>query len=164
MKRVLILVFCSFFGQLTYAQNSGQLEVIGSAGEVLNTKDGSVSFTIGEIAIQQMEDSISGANLSEGFQQTYFWLVPVEEESTPNFEVRIWPNPTLRFVNIDLGESTENESIKCELYNLLGVKLDDINLLETKQIDFSLYAVSSFILRIYDSSTDEIRVFKITKM
>lgn len=164
MKSIFITVIGVVLCQLSFAQTSGNLEVVGSAGEALESKDGSVSFTIGEIAVQQMEDSTSGATISEGFQQTYFWLTPIEEESTANFEVKIWPNPTLRFVNVDLGENNENEFVKGELYNLLGVKLDEFNLVENNRIDFSLYSVSSFILRIYDSNTSEVRVFKITKM
>tara|TARA_B110000967_G_C18555264_1_gene397375 strand:+ start:160 stop:654 length:495 start_codon:yes stop_codon:yes gene_type:complete len=164
MKRIVIGVICVAFCQISFAQTSGNLEVVGSAGEVLKTKDGSVSFTIGEIAIQQMVDSSDESAVSEGFQQIYFWITPLAEESTFDFEVKIWPNPTVRFINIDLRENKDNQNIKAEIYSLLGVKLDEFLPFENPQIDLTTYPVSSYILRIYNTDNLEIKVFKITKM
>ncbi len=149
---------------MSFAQTSGQHEVVGSAGEVLQTKNGSVSFTVGEIAIQPMVDSTTGVTFSEGFQQTYFWITEIKEESTMDFSVKVWPNPTTRYLNIELGESNRSETIRGELYNLIGVKIGEFNPRETQRVDLLQYPVSDYILRIYDTENTQIRVFKITKM
>ncbi|MAZ37116.1 MAG: hypothetical protein CL842_06670 [Crocinitomicaceae bacterium] len=168
MKKVYMLLIVALSATYGIAQVSGQHEVIGSAGKELITNQGTINFTVGEVSIEtNSADTLEGIGMTQGFQQTYFQIedvTDVSEQSIKDFNVRVWPNPTVRFLNIELGESIEAEYVQAEIIDVSGVKIEMFNVAENPKIDLNIYPVSSYFLRIYDTKSMHMRLFKIIKL
>jgi len=167
MKKMYLLLFAALSAAFGIAQTSGQHEVIGSSGEQLKTSQGSVSFTVGEVTTKTFKGTSGGVDLTQGFQQSYFQIEDVSEiseNSIKEFKVKVWPNPTLRYLNIDIGDSKEGEYIQAEIIDVSGVKLEEFNVVENPKIDLDAYPVSNYFLRIYDTKSMRVRMFKIIKL
>lgn len=164
MKKVYILLIAIGCTAIGKSQVSEVHEVIGSAGEQLETNNGSVNFTVGEAVMQSYENQKIGIDLTQGFQQTYFQITDITENPSVDFDISVWPNPTIRYINIDVGEGVELENIYAEITDVSGVKLEGFNVIENPKIDLDTYPVSSYFLRIYDTQSMHLRLFKIIKL
>ena len=165
MKATYLLLFATFSVAFLNAQISGNQEVVSSSGAQLKTSQGSLNFTIGEVGIHTYSaDTLAGIGLTQGFHQTYFQITEVTENPMEDFQVRVWPNPTLRYLNIDLDDVKEIAHIKAEILDISGVKLELFNVVEKPQIDLNTYPVSSYFLRIYNTKSMSVRMFKIIKL
>jgi len=164
VKKFLTLAIANFFLQLVSAQVSNNQEVIGSAGEQLKTTQGSVNFTVGESVILTYINNPSGVEVNQGFQQTYFKITEVTERPFAEFNIRVWPNPTVRFLYIDFGELKNKEHIQAEFTDLSGKVLDEFDVLENAELDLSAYPVSSYLLKIHDTKSMHFRMFRIIKL
>jgi len=165
MKKIYLLLFATFYLAFLSAQVSGNQEVTGSSGGQFKTSQGSLNFTVGEVGIHTYSaDTLAGIGLTQGFHQTYFQITEVTENLMEDFQIRVWPNPTLRYLNIDLGYIKEVAHIKAEILDISGVKLELFNVVEKPQVDLNTYPVSSYFLRIYDSKSMRVRMFKIIKL
>lgn len=71
MKKYFILLLVSFLGLYVSGQSISSY-VIGSAGESVEAGGISVSWTLGELAIETLEDNGNTLILTQGFQQGYF--------------------------------------------------------------------------------------------
>lgn len=164
MKAGFLCLFFTAFSFLLLAQTSGNQEVIGSAGEELKRNGTSVSFTIGEISTQTHSGS-TGSNsiITEGFQQEFFKVSTLVEESKGEMDIKVWPNPTVRYLNIDLGSDAENDEIVGEIVDLQGVSIEKFQLVEKSTLDLTTYPVSTYLLKIYDPQSARVRIFQIIK-
>lgn len=166
MKFGITVLFTGFMGVFGYSQVSDQHQVIGAAGnEILgNSKaHGSITFTIGEIGVQTMSSATDPVQVTEGFHQTYFLVNEVADQTTPNFIIKVWPNPTARFLNIDLGELSNQQTIKAEIVDVSGTVLEEFLPSEKTKIDLLTYPVSTYFLKIYQEETAQMSVFQIIK-
>ena len=102
--------------------------------------------------------------MTQGFQQSYFQILEITENPIEDFKVRVWPNPTIRYLNIELGEQQENEHIQAQITDVSGVKLEEFNVFENPKIDLETYPVSTYFLRIYDTKNMNVRLYKIIKL
>ena len=164
-KQTILILFGALLTQLGIAQVSGQHEVIGSAGKELNTNQGTINFTVGEVSIEtNSADTLEGIGMTQGFQQSYFQILEITENPIEDFKVRVWPNPTIRYLNIELGEQQENEHIQAQITDVSGVKLEEFNVFENPKIDLETYPVSTYFLRIYDTKNMNVRLYKVIKL
>jgi len=165
MKKVYMLLIVALSATYGIAQVSGQHEVIGSAGKELITNQGTINFTVGEVSIEtNSADTLEGIGMTQGFQQSYFQILEITENPIEDFKVRVWPNPTIRYLNIELGEQQENEHIQAQITDGSGVKLEEFNVFENPKIDLETYPVSTYFLRIYDTKNMNVRLYKIIKL
>ncbi|MCB0482609.1 MAG: T9SS type A sorting domain-containing protein [Flavobacteriales bacterium] len=158
-----VAVYCSFG---LAAQVSSTHEAIGAAGTELkgnSASHGTISFTVGEIGTQTHSSPSDPIIITEGFHQTYFLINEIVESPAAKLDVKVWPNPTVRYLNIELGENSNNPIIKAKIENLAGVTLYEFSPSEVSQIDLTLLPVSTYLLKIYNEASAQISVFQIIK-
>lgn len=89
--------------------------VITFSGGSIETANGSVTWTTGQTGAQTW--SFPGGTVTEGFQQAYLKVIPVQERSVP-FTLDLFPNPTRHSVLVSLTGMDDDLSLV--LFNLLG--------------------------------------------
>lgn len=146
--------------------------VIATSGDYFIAKGVELSWTLGEV----MDENYSNrsASLSQGFEQGWGFFKVLEEDFTDvdmidttviNNElwVKIYPNPTDRYINIDYSLAWEQGSF-VEIIDLFGRSILTQNLteIETKKLDVSALTAGIYILQIKNANT--IKSFKINKI
>lgn len=90
--------------------------VISSGGESYSNQDYNLSWTIGETVIETF--FADGLTLTQGFQQGSYTLTRIDENNNGKFEVNVFPNPAVNYVNIEtFGEPKE---MFASLYDMNG--------------------------------------------
>tara|TARA_Y100001968_G_C19057300_1_gene572062 strand:+ start:121 stop:573 length:453 start_codon:yes stop_codon:yes gene_type:complete len=132
MKYIILLLLPS----LLFSQ-----EIISTQGDHYDNVNGSISFTIGEVVINTATDGMN--DLTQGFHQTNWDFVNVEDYD-PNFEVLIFPNPSIDVLTIVVDDFY---NINYKVYDPSGKLILHDNMKE-KQIDIqtSNLAVGTYIL------------------
>ncbi|PLX10156.1 MAG: hypothetical protein C0597_17260 [Marinilabiliales bacterium] len=164
MKKLYILILLCF-ATLFVAGQSISSYVIASAGESNEAGGINISWTLGEIAIETLEDNANTLVLTQGFQQGYFEITSVGEPLSNNFSLNIYPNPASDFVWVDL-DSKEIVNAVIELYDLEGRLLynDQFNVLEgPNKVSLQDLNASQYIIRVVDSSGNILQTFKLIK-
>ena len=164
VKYIYIIVIVCIFGDYIYGQEVSS-SVIATAGESVETGDVSVSWTLGEIAIETLGEDGSSVILTQGFQQGYFEITSIGEPLSNDFQLNVYPNPATEFIWIDL-KSTEVKSAIVEIYNMEGKlvynsKWEFVN--GPNKIMLNKLNSSQYILRVSDSSGKVIQTFKLIK-
>ena len=85
-----------------------KLEVVATSGDFYENSSLSLSWTLGEVAVE----TLVGDNiiLTQGFQQSKLTVTAIDELQSPGIELTVYPNPTNRFLFIEvigLNYSTE---------------------------------------------------------
>ena len=164
MKKLYVLVLLSF-AALYVAGQSVSSYVIASAGESNEAGGLNISWTLGEIAIETLEDNGNTLILTQGFQQGYFEITSVGEPLSNNFSLNIYPNPAGEFVWVDL-DSEEILNAVLELYDLEGrmVYQNKLNVMEgANKVNLQDLNASQYILRVVDTSGNVLQTFKLIK-
>ena len=123
--------------------------VVGSSGDYYdNLLFGSLHFTVGEIAVAQYENEIQ---LGEGFHRVYYDLIVDVETILPtNWEVNIYPNPTIGQVNIQLPTEVE---ARATLFNSSGQLIKQAEgIINDSTIDFSNLPAGTYQLHLRDKN------------
>ncbi len=104
MKRLFIALVTLSVGGNIFAQNTDQ-QVIATAGDYAESGDYAISWTLGETVIS----TGSGGDyiLTQGFQQSKWDIVGIEEVSEISHEIRLWPNPATTHVNVEVNNREE---------------------------------------------------------
>ncbi|MDA3953342.1 MAG: T9SS type A sorting domain-containing protein [Bacteroidales bacterium] len=165
MKKYYILFLAVFFGLYVSGQSISSY-VVASAGESVEAGGLNVSWTLGEIAIETLEDDGNTLILTQGFQQAYFDITSIEDPLlSGNFNLKVYPNPASDFVWVELESEEINEAI-VELYDLNGklVYNSKLNITEVRtQISLTNLSSSQYILKISDSSGEVLHTYKLIK-
>ena len=104
-KPIALLVAAMLVGSMTYAQSIAP-QSVNSAGVKMTKANGSVSFTVGELAVKSQTDS-QGNTLGGGFTSSAtLTTVSVKEIDAAILDVKVYPNPTTELVNIQINHST----------------------------------------------------------
>lgn len=150
-----------FFLLVLYAMSYSLCqEVIATSGEFNESNDGSVSWTIGEMATQTLENN--DVIVTQGFHQTNLTITVIKELKKLDVQITAYPNPVTNMVKIKI-ESKMSDKLSYTLVDANGKLLirQLINSNET-EIPFIYYAPSVYFLKVYDSKR-EIKTFKIIK-
>jgi hypothetical protein len=136
-------------------------EIITSGGDYFSSTTSSMSITIGEPVIETYRSS--SYILTQGFQQCLKFLAigNVEVEDV-KFNVRIYPNPAVTFLRINV-EYTGNQIIRYKLFASSG-KLISEGQLGLNETDINIHQLpsSNLLLTIY-ADHQEILTRKIIK-
>ncbi|MEL7422841.1 MAG: T9SS type A sorting domain-containing protein [Bacteroidota bacterium] len=100
----LVLLGLSFsgFGQTL------ERTVVGSSGQYSEAADGtSLNFTVGETAVSLLG---SGPSAAEGFHRSAVSIVVSTEAPTEDWALRVFPNPTTQWLQVELPEAGEFEA------------------------------------------------------
>jgi len=145
----------SFIYQTSYAQ-----EVIATSGDYYENPGGSVSFTIGELAIQTLEGN--GTILTQGYQQSLLIVTRVDEIEGIPYEIHVYPNPTTSSITL----SYSGNDIPKLTYRLVGAAgkvlnngeiYDEITILQ-----FEHLPPATYFLQVMDSKK-QVSTFNIVK-
>jgi hypothetical protein len=145
MKRPILFILLLFLsgGVLT-----AQLQVISTAGGVVENSNGSVSWTLGETVVGSLE----GTNtvITQGFQQSNL-VVSTDVETPPGLDIqtRVYPNPVKDILNVDI-KNRENSDLNYALYDIEG-KLLQKGFVGSASFTISLggYPTGQYILQVY---------------
>ena len=154
MMKILIGLILICFSLQSEAQ-----QVIGAAGTTTTTSGGSVSYTVGEIAIQTIETSSGTA--SEGVQQAYeIYKVGVTELASES-SINVYPNPTNG--QLTLKTKNLNKNLSYELYDSQGKQIHKC----ASFSDGHTLSITEFVNAVYylkiSSDSQPIQTFKIIK-
>ena len=164
MKKYYILLLACFLGFYVSGQSISSY-VVASAGESVEAGGLNVSWTLGELAIETLEDNGNTLILTQGFQQGYFEITSIGEPLSNNFMLKVYPNPASEFVWVAL-ESEEIKDAIIELYDLEGklVYNGKLNVVEgPNKIELNNLSSSQYILRITDATGNVLQTFKLIK-
>ncbi|UCH13382.1 MAG: T9SS type A sorting domain-containing protein [Bacteroidales bacterium] len=155
-KLLLVTVYVAIAGFI----NSAAQEVITPSASYFETPSMSLTWTIGEIAIETFtsEDIM----LTQGFNQADIIITGITEELSPGFNIAIYPNPVKDNFNITI-EAEQMQELKAELYSMSGTKLlSELIITGNTQINTERLPSAAYILKIYDN-LDVIKSFKVIK-
>ena len=164
MKRVLkLLLALIMLSVQAYGQSGKQLQVVSTGGNYSKNATGSISWTLGEPAIQTLRNNNN--ILTQGFQQTRWEITGINELGIRNeaLEIQIYPNPTSDFVNLKFINKTM-ERLKAEIYDMEGRKLYSRDITTNdNRIDVSCFESNTLLLNLY-SENRKIKTYKIQKL
>ena len=152
---ILVSLLCIASSTAVMAQTIDR-QVISPAGENFETANGSLLFTMGEIAVETFERD---AQLSQGFHQEWAVITSIPSATADQLEVKVYPNPTIGILNIE----SESE-VQLFLYDHSGkLKIKTSQPLGSGQIDLSDFPAGIYVLEVSDK-TGRKNVLKIEKV
>ena len=150
---IIILLLCALHVQ-------GQQQVVSSAGNFHANTSGSVSWTLGELAVETL--TTAGNILTQGFQQSRLTVTGIGDIPLLDFEILVFPNPASDHLIISTDKE-QHENLYYQLYDLSGkiVLQDRIRETETT-IPVNHLKSAVYLLRIIEGNR-QVRSFKVVK-
>jgi hypothetical protein len=156
MKSILVLLALVFAAATSYAQ-----EVVASSGNSGSAAGYTVDWTLGEPVIETI--SGSGNILTQGMHQTKLLVTAISEMEFPGLEVEVYPNPTGRFLKIEVLQ-TGNEQFFYEISDITGRKLVLKELQgNAEEINMGSFVSGIYFLNVLSQNHKNVKVFKIIK-
>lgn len=112
----------SFFLILVVIQGNTQElapSLLSTSGDFFSTNNYSVSWSLGEIAIETF--SQSGNIITQGFQQTRLTTTGIQENSVKKNAIQLYPNPASDKLFLNFN-SYDVQSYQLEIFDLIGSK------------------------------------------
>ena len=135
--------------------------IVASSGNSGSAAGYTVDWTLGEPVIE----TISGSThiLTQGLHQTKLLATAISEMKFPGLEVKVYPNPTGRFLNLEIIQ-TGNELFFYELTDITGRKsvLKQMHT-NTEEIDMGSYVSGIYFLNVTTRNREYVTTFKIIK-
>jgi hypothetical protein len=152
--KTLIGLFVISFSIQSYGQ-----QIIGAAGATTTTTGGSVSYTVGEIAVQTTETATVSS--FEGVQQAYeIYKVGVTELALGS-SINVYPNPTND--RLTLKTKNLNKNLSYELYDSQGkLKQECASFSDGHTLSMTEFVNAVYYLKIF-CDNKPIQTFKIIK-
>ena len=164
MKKITLLFITVFFSLTLFSQSLSP-DVIATAGDYFVGSDASLSWTIGEPIIETV--SADGIILTQGFQQSYYTVLTVQDNDIDTYDVRIYPVPARDFINIEITSSVSPANLSLELFDVMGMRVYE-NFIESttfhEKIQLSQYQTNMFFLKITNTANQQVKTFKILKV
>jgi hypothetical protein len=156
MKPIFVLLALLFAATVTQSQ-----QVVASSGNSGSAAGYTVDWTLGEPVIETI--SGSGNILTQGMHQTKLLVTAISEMEFPGLEVKVYPNPTGRFLKIEVTQ-TGNEQFFYEISDITGRK-SVLKKLQgnTEEIDMGSYVSGIYFLYVLSQNHKSVKVFKIIK-
>lgn len=131
--------------------------VIGNAGHVGKSgQNNQLHWTLGELATTTIGNATY--KITQGFHQAILRTTAVESPVT--FEgIRVFPNPTMEFLNISNEKGLE---LQIQVHDLNGIEVHNKKIQSDEQLDFNGLPSGEYILRLADKQSYQL--FKIQKI
>ena len=117
MKKTLIFLTMLSISSIVCAQNTDQ-QVIATAGDYAESGDYAISWTLGETVIST--GSGGDYTLTQGFQQSRWDIVGIEDVTDFSAEIRLWPNPAATHVNVEVNNREEGLEFTWTVLDMTG--------------------------------------------
>ncbi|NOX86833.1 MAG: hypothetical protein GXO86_12865 [Chlorobi bacterium] len=136
----------------------GAQQVVSTGGDYFETNNGSISFTIGEVVIETIEN---GDNcLTQGFQQSTLNVFTILDEKPTGKRWIVYPNPTNDYVKLRIPDY---EGLRYQLCTYRGKIIKEGKIENTETLfSFIDYPLAAFLIRVIDNNRF-IKVFKVIK-
>ncbi|MFZ1678847.1 MAG: T9SS type A sorting domain-containing protein [Saprospiraceae bacterium] len=152
---ILSLLFISLNSISTNAQTI-ERQIISSAGETMSRGDYNLDFTLGETMVQTFEN---GYQLSEGFQQV--WLITTAlSDPVSDWNVNVYPNPTVGLLNIESEESLSGRIIDALGKVVIAAQTEAGH----GMIDMTSLPVGTYFLVLHHESDANVKSYRIVKI
>lgn len=159
MKRHISLILTLlFFAGFASAQSA-----IVPVGGDTQSNGGSVSYTVGQIAVQTATSSNSSVSVAEGVQQPYeIMTVGVDDYPQIVLSAVVYPNPTENLAQLQLnGFEIPADGLRAILYDGNGKQLQSVTVTDDlTPFQIGQYATGTYYLEL----RDEQRVLKTFKV
>ncbi|MBN2867623.1 MAG: T9SS type A sorting domain-containing protein [Flavobacteriaceae bacterium] len=131
-----------------------------SSGNTVNNSQGSVSYTVGQIAYTS--STSSSGNIEQGVQHSYSISETLgTQESSTALKIVAFPNPTTNTLQLKLENN--NTDLSYKLINLLGETISTEKITSNSiTINMELQPSTTYFLNIYKQS-NLLKTFKIIK-
>jgi hypothetical protein len=149
-----------------YAQSIAP-QSVNSAGVKMTQSNGSLSFTVGELVVQQQYDA-NGNSLGGGFTNSFTistTVLSVQEPDAAVLQVAVFPNPTTDLVQIQIKEASIEE-MNLELTDLSGKTLYSAHYRLMNQnigINTANYPTGIYLLTLKKPNGQILATYKIVK-
>lgn len=157
MRKLLPLItFLSFF---LFKSLSGQ-EAVAPAGNFHQNEAMSVSWTLGELAIETL---VSGdIILTQGLQQSNLTVVSVDELAGSDLQISVYPNPTRDILNVKM-DNQYSENISYSVIDFSGRTIAGDRIWnQNEQISFAGLNAGVYFVKVSIDGTLS-KTFKIVK-
>lgn len=136
--------------------------VLGASGDYYNNfVFGDLHWTVGEVAVSRFQSEIT---LSEGFHQMYYELVvETYEAPSPEWLIRVFPNPTAKYVQVNWASGGKVQS---KLMTTTGQEiLLEKQMRKGQQIDLTGLPAGTYFLQLRNSNGQRgtFRILKVRK-
>jgi len=158
MKKFYSLIFIMLGVMTAFAQSA-----IVSVGGDAQSNGGSVSYTVGQIAVQTVTNSNGSITIVEGVQQPYeIQTVGVDAYPQIALDAVVYPNPTDNLAQLRLnGFEIPGAGLRAILYDGSGKRLQTIPVTgDLTPFQIGQYATGSYYLEV----RDEKRILKTFKL
>ncbi len=157
MRKLTLILIPIFFSVILFAQESSQ-QVIGAVGEHYSSQGFLVSYTIGEPVVTYLEEG--DFILTQGFHQTSCTITEVSDNSVQGFDLKIFPNPTTRFLNLNGDVS----GLTCAIYDMSGRQIYVEEAFGNNLVlDLSYYSNGTYLLILTNEFGTNVEKYKIVK-
>ena len=160
MKKFTIFAILLCIAGIVAAQSA-----VVSVGGDAQSNGGSVSYTVGQVAVQTVANSNGSVSVAEGVQQPYeIMTVGVDDYPQIVLDAVVYPNPTDNFAQLRLnGFEIPADGLRANLYDGNGKRLQTIPVtddLTTFQI--GQYATGTYFLELRDGKR-VLKTFKVVR-
>lgn len=161
MQKQLFFITIFVCATLSAAAQSG---LVSSGGDIQGS-NGSVSYTVGQVAVQSIE--ASAASLTEGVQQPYeIQTVGVDNYPAITLDAAVYPNPTADRLVLSVENFVETygrTSLRAALYNTNGQYIQTVDVAGAQTtINMSALSSGTYFLRVTDGQ-QTLKTFKVVK-
>jgi len=147
-----------FAGVFLSAQTTTNTTFLGTSAQHAKTQSIQLSWSVGEPFVQTV--SVASMQLTEGVQQANLRIKRITPES-PNFQVKLFPNPTDGKVNIHLEEGLE-ENIKIQVFNANGNLVQNLEgVSKTSILDIANFPSGLYFVKVIQAN--DFQTFSIIK-
>ncbi len=143
---------------------NAQSAIVPVGGDAQNNT-GSVSYTVGQIAVATVSSDGGSVSVSEGVQQPYeIMTVGVNNYPQITLNAKIYPNPTDNMAQLELnGFEIPNGGLQAYLYDANGKLLQTILVTEDITVfHIGYYATGNYLLEV-KSEGRSLKTFKVIR-
>ena len=160
MKKLCSLIIILMSVTAVFAQDA----IVPAGGDAQNA-NGSVSYTVGQVATQTSANSNGSISVAEGVQQPYeIQTVGVDNYPQIALNAMVFPNPTENLAQLQLnGFEIPADGLQATLYDSKGKLLQSLSVtddLTTFQI--GQYATGTYYLELRDKK-QVLKTFKVVR-
>ena len=161
MKRITtFIVFLLSLAGATFAQSA----IVPLGGDT-QSNSGSVSYTVGQIAVESAANSNGSVTIAEGVQQPYeIMTVGVDEYPQIALNAVVYPNPTENLAQLRLnGFEIPADGLRAILYDGNGKQLQSLMVTDDlTAFQIGQYATGTYYLELRDGKR-VLKTFKIVR-
>lgn len=161
MKKIFTILFLSC---LLVSNLFAQSAIVPVGGDAQGN-GGSVSYTVGQMAVESAANSNGSINVLEGVQQPYeIMTVGVDDYPQIALNAIVYPNPTENIAQLQLnGFEIPADGLRAILYNGNGKQLQTLTVIDDlTTFQIGQYATGTYYLEVRDGKR-VLKTFKVVR-